>query len=88
MKKSKLFLGYAAIFIAAIIAVFPIENPHNSELIVKAISAVKAPNETALFWHNVSYLGAWALKLLTIWVLVYLSLVGWEIQCVRWNKKK
>lgn len=83
MKKSKLFLGYAAIFIAAIIAVFPIENPHNSELIVKAISAVKAPREVILFWLNTSYLVVWILKVLSPGALVYLSLIGWEIQCVR-----
>ena len=91
MKKGKLFLGYVAIAIAAIVllaGMTAITENNNSSLNVKAISVSEAPNETALFWHNASYLGAWALKLLALGALVYLSLIGWEIQCVRWNAKK
>ncbi len=91
MRKGKLFLGCTVIIIAIAIVACPItvaKHVFDSELIVKAISAAQAPNETALFWHNASYLGAWVLKLLALGALAYLSLIGWEIQCIRWNAKK
>lgn len=88
MKKGKLFLGYVAILIAAMIMVFPTEIFQSDELIVKAISATEAPSKATLFWQNISYFGAWAFKSLAFNALVYLALIGWKIQCVRWNAKK
>lgn len=97
MKKGKLFLGYAAIFIATMILVFPAEVIlRGCELIVRAaINAVEALSETVFFcrntaayWLKVSYLGIWILKALASWALISISCIGWEIQCVRWNAKK
>lgn len=95
MKKGKLYLGYAAILIAAMIMVFPAEVIlRGCELIVRAaISDGKTLGETVFFyrnaaWLNASYLVIWILKALACGELIYISCIGWEIQCVRWNTKK